>query len=45
MPTSTLCGSPGPNNDKIGGVPTLHYFDFMSRGRGQAVRLLWEVRY
>lgn len=43
MPTSTLCGTPGPNNAKIGGVPTLHYFDFMSRGRGQALRLLWEV--
>lgn len=43
MPTSKTYGTPGPNNEKIGGVPTLHYLDFMSRGRGQAVRLLWEV--
>ncbi|KAF2131681.1 glutathione S-transferase-like protein [Dothidotthia symphoricarpi CBS 119687] len=42
MPTSKVYGTPGPNNEKIGGVPIMHYFDFMSRGRGQAVRLLWE---
>ncbi|MCJ1362009.1 hypothetical protein MMC16_001111 [Acarospora aff. strigata] len=44
MPSTQKVGSPGPNNDKIGGVPTIHYFDFQSRGRGQVVRLLWEVR-
>ncbi|CZR58446.1 uncharacterized protein PAC_08338 [Phialocephala subalpina] len=27
-------------NKAIGGVPIIHYFDFQSRGRGQAVRLL-----
>ncbi|KAF2120496.1 glutathione S-transferase-like protein [Lophiotrema nucula] len=42
MPTTKKIGTPGPKNDKIGGVPTIHYFDFKSRGRGQAVRLLWE---
>jgi glutathione S-transferase len=45
MPTSTLCGTSSPNNDKIGGIPTIHYLDFKSRGRGQVVRLLFEVCY
>ena len=30
-------------NDAIGGVPTIHYFDFGSKGRGQVLRLLFEV--
>ncbi|KAF2088844.1 glutathione S-transferase-like protein [Saccharata proteae CBS 121410] len=42
MPTTKQCGTPTPANDKIGGVPTMHYLDFQSRGRGQVVRLLWE---
>jgi glutathione S-transferase len=28
-------------NEKIGGVPTVHYFDFFSKGRGQVIRLLF----
>lgn len=43
MPTTKKFGSPSAANQKIGGVPTLHYFDFQSRGRGQVVRLMWEV--
>lgn len=43
MPSEKTIGEPGPANEKIGGVPTLHYFDFQSRGRGQVVRLMWEV--
>lgn len=43
MSTTKKVGSPGPANTKIGGVPTMHYFDFQSRGRGQVVRLMWEV--
>ena len=42
MPTINKYGTPGAANKAIGGVPTLHYFDFQSRGRGQVVRLLWE---
>lgn len=42
MPSTSQIGSPGPANDRIGGVPTIHYFDFFSRGRGQVVRLLFE---
>jgi len=45
MPTTKKVGSPGPANEKIGGVPTIHYFDFQSRGRGQVVRLMWEVKF
>jgi prostaglandin-H2 D-isomerase / glutathione transferase len=41
MPTTTQIGQSGPANDKIGGVPTVHYFDFFSKGRGQVVRLLF----
>ncbi|KAI9712921.1 MAG: hypothetical protein M1828_001517 [Chrysothrix sp. TS-e1954] len=29
-------------NEAIGGVPTLHYFNFQSKGRGQVIRLLFE---
>lgn len=42
MPSENTIGQPSENNKKIGGVPTIHYFDFYSRGRGQVVRLLWE---
>ncbi|KAI9893428.1 MAG: hypothetical protein M1814_006725 [Vezdaea aestivalis] len=42
MPTTEIVGTPSANNDKIGGVPTMHYFDFQSRGRGQVVRIFWE---
>ncbi|KAI9879217.1 MAG: hypothetical protein M1830_009218 [Pleopsidium flavum] len=42
MPSTKKTGTPGPANDKIGGVPEIHYFDFQSRGRGQVVRLMWE---
>lgn len=35
-------GTPGPPNEAIGGVPTIHYLDFLSRGRGQVVRLFCE---
>ncbi|KAL8947005.1 MAG: hypothetical protein Q9222_006665 [Ikaeria aurantiellina] len=42
VPTTKNHGTPGPANDLIGGTPTIHYFDFASRGRGQVIRLLWE---
>ena len=42
MPTSNFIGTPGPANDLIGGIPTLHYLDFLSRGRGQVIRLFFE---
>ncbi|KAL2351514.1 glutathione S-transferase [Cryomyces antarcticus] len=42
MPSSKQVGQESAANKKIGGVPTIHYFDFQSRGRGQVVRLLWE---
>lgn len=45
MPTSKTYGTEGAANKAIGGVPTLHYFDFASKGRGQVIRLLWEVYY
>jgi len=41
MPTTTRIGEEGSANKAIGGVPTMHYFDFQSKGRGQVVRLLW----
>merc|ERR1711977_625770 len=41
MPTAHRIGQESPANKAIGGVPTIHYLDFMSRGRGQVVRLLW----
>jgi glutathione S-transferase len=42
MPTTKQCGTPSAANQAIGGVPTLHYYDWFSRGRGQVLRLLWE---
>ncbi|KAL8726351.1 MAG: hypothetical protein Q9166_006758 [cf. Caloplaca sp. 2 TL-2023] len=42
MPSTKQHGTPSAVNQAIGGVPTIHYFDFASRGRGQVVRLLWE---
>lgn len=42
MPTTEICGRPGEANKTIGGVPTVHYLDFASKGRGQVVRLLFE---
>ncbi|CAE6458308.1 unnamed protein product [Rhizoctonia solani] len=35
-------GTPSEANRAIGGVPTLHYFDFLSRGRGEVLRLFFE---
>lgn len=42
MVTTKTYGQPSAANQKIGGVPTIHYLDFMSRGRGQVVRLMME---
>ena len=42
MPTTKRCGTESAANKAIGGVPTIHYFNFQSRGRGQVVRLMWE---
>jgi len=42
MPTTKTHGTAGAANQAIGGVPTLHYFDWFSRGRGQVLRMLWE---
>ena len=42
MPSIKKVGTPGDANTAIGGVPTIHYLDFKSRGRGQVVRLLFE---
>jgi glutathione S-transferase len=42
MPTTTSVSTAGPANQKLGGVPHIHYFDFFSRGRGQVIRLLYE---
>lgn len=42
MPSSVTVGHPSEANNAIGGVPAIHYLDFLSRGRGQVVRLLWE---
>ncbi|KAI7362246.1 hypothetical protein KC354_g7444 [Hortaea werneckii] len=41
MPTTHRIGQESAANKTIGGVPTIHYLDFMSRGRGQVVRLFW----
>lgn len=41
MPQQHQVGKPGPANEKIGGIPTVHYFDFFSKGRGQVIRLLF----
>lgn len=40
MPHTLTYGTENAANKAIGGVPTIHYFDFQSRGRGQAVRLM-----
>lgn len=42
MPTTQRALSPSTGNDTLGGVPEILYFDFQSRGRGQALRLLLE---
>ncbi|KAL8671809.1 MAG: hypothetical protein Q9168_003693 [Polycauliona sp. 1 TL-2023] len=42
MPTTKHHGTASPANSAIGGVPTIHYLDFASRGRGQVVRLMFE---
>ena len=42
MPTTKRCLTESDANHAIGGVPTMHYFDYQSRGRGQVVRLFWE---
>ncbi|KAL8998273.1 MAG: hypothetical protein Q9188_006138 [Gyalolechia gomerana] len=42
MPTTQRALHPSAGNDALGGVPEILYFDFASRGRGQAVRLLLE---
>jgi hypothetical protein len=44
MPHTLTYGNKSAANKAIGGVPTIHYFDFQSRGRGQAVRLMPIVR-
>lgn len=43
MPTTKTYGTPSAANDALGGVPEIHYFDFASKGRGQVIRLMWEV--
>ena len=43
MPSIRTYGTPSEANEAIEGVPTIHYFDFKSRGRAQVVRLMWEV--
>ncbi|EUC62524.1 glutathione S-transferase, putative [Rhizoctonia solani AG-3 Rhs1AP] len=35
-------GAPSEANEAIGGIPTLHYLDFLSRGRGEVIRLFFE---
>ncbi|KAL8909667.1 MAG: hypothetical protein Q9171_004938 [Xanthocarpia ochracea] len=42
MPSTKQYGTAGPANGAIGGVPTIHYLDFASRGRGQVIRLMCE---
>ena len=43
MPTTREVGQPSEANTKLGGVPEIHYLDFFSRGRGQVIRLFFEV--
>lgn len=43
MPSEIKVGKSGPNNEKIGGVPRVHYFEMQSKGRGQVLRLFFEV--
>lgn len=42
MPKITDIGTPGTANEAIGGVPTLYYYDFTSKGRGEVLRLFFE---
>lgn len=42
MPSKKQHGISSAANAAIGGIPTIYYFDFLSRGRGQVIRLLWE---
>ena len=42
MPTTQRALQPSAGNETLRGVPEVLYFDFQSRGRGQAVRLLLE---
>ncbi|KAG9118774.1 hypothetical protein FRC07_006540 [Ceratobasidium sp. 392] len=42
MSRVTEIGTPSENNKTIGGVPTVYYFDYQSRGRGEVIRLFLE---
>ncbi|KAF8608248.1 glutathione S-transferase-like protein [Ceratobasidium sp. AG-I] len=42
MSHATEIGTPSDANKAIGGVPTIYYFDFLSRGRGEVLRLFCE---
>lgn len=42
MPVSREIGVASEANKKIGGVPSIYYFDFLSRGRGEVLRLFFE---
>ncbi|KAK4057211.1 hypothetical protein OIO90_001706 [Microbotryomycetes sp. JL221] len=42
MVTTKRIGTPGPDNDKLGGVPVFHYYNFASKGRGEVIRLFFE---
>jgi prostaglandin-H2 D-isomerase / glutathione transferase len=39
MPSEQQIGTPSAANDQLGGIPRVHYFDNLSRGRGQVIRL------
>lgn len=43
MPQTADVGTRSAANEAIGGVPTVHYFDFASKGRGQVMRLFFEA--
>lgn len=42
MPKITQVGVPSDANAILGGVPTLFYYDFASKGRGEVLRLFFE---
>jgi len=42
MSRTTEIGTPSKGNEAIGGVPTVYYFDYLSRGRGEVLRLFLE---
>lgn len=42
MPKITQVGAPSAANEALGGVPTLYYYDFASKGRGEVLRLFFE---